>query len=136
MQRTSKFFFYVRQKGDLQSKIKNSYNKIKLVFLFAQPFDWEISNPQNSYPFQLFSSPEEETERLACVSSPVLPAKTQRSDFSISQWTDGLLETGGRKHKLPLVYSSKKSECRGLRNINGQEEPFGKMSLDAMWIMQ
>lgn len=29
------------------------------------------------------------------------------SSFPISQWTDGLLQRGGRKHKLPLVFSTK-----------------------------
>lgn len=30
-------------------------------------------------------------------------------DVNTSQWTAGLLEKGGRKHKLPLVCSSKEN---------------------------
>lgn len=50
-------------------------------------------------------------------------------DVNTSQWTAGLLEKGGRKHKLPLVCSSK--ENLGAK-ATGVE--MGKMLLDALRI--
>lgn len=73
-------------------------------------------------------------ERLACVFSPALPARAQWRDRSISQWTDGLWR-GGRKYKHSLFLWGI-SECQGQRSVNGWEEPFGKMFVDALRIMQ